>query len=204
MKKIILITAGRGPVECSRVVAKVQELIMKHARRIGVAISVLDSVKGELPKTLLSTTLMAEGADLTDLINQWQGSVQWISKSPYRPMHKRKNWFVGVSFFDIKDDLVFNIRDVEITTCRSSGNGGQSVNTTNSAVRAKHIPTGIQVQAMDTRTMLQNKAFALERLEAKVLAVKTAKLVERQQDKWQEHNELERGNPVKTIEERLK
>ena len=204
MKKIIQITSGRGPVECSRVVAKVQELIMKHARKTDVVISVLDSVKGELPKTLLSTTLMVEGKDLTELINEWDGSVQWISKSPYRPMHKRKNWFVGVSFFDIKDELAFNVRDVELTTCRSGGPGGQSVNKTDSAVMAKHIPTGTMVKASDARSQLENKASALERLEAKVLLVKTEKLIEQQQNKWQEHNELERGNPVKTIEEKLK
>ena len=199
MKQIIQITSGRGPVECSRVVAKIQEVIMKMAKIEGIKISVIESIKGDLKGTLLSSTLIAEGDNLKSFSKEWNGTIQWIARSPYRPMNKRKNWFVGVSFFDVNEELKFNMKDVEITTCRSSGNGGQSVNTTNSAVRAKHIPTGIQVQAMDTRTMIQNKAFALERLKEKVLAIQIAKLSEQQQQVWQEHNCLERGNPIKTF-----
>jgi peptide chain release factor len=202
-KKIIQITSGRGPVECSRVVAKVQELIMKHARKNEFTISVLDSVKGELKGTLLSATLLLEGDKLKDFVTEWEGTVQWISKSPYRAFHKRKNWFVGVSFFDVNDELKFNIRDVEITTSRSGGNGGQNVNKVESAVSAKHIPTGVQVKATDTRSQLENKQLAIERLQEKVLSIQTQKLIETQQVQWQEHNCLERGNPIKTINIKL-
>jgi len=202
MKKLCIITSGRGPIECTRVVAKVQELMMKQARKTGMTISVLDSIKGDLKGTLLSSTLLVEG-ELTDFEKEWSGSIQWISKSPYRPMNRRKNWFIGVSFFDIKDSLKFNLKDVEITTARSSGPGGQSVNTTNSAVRAKHVPTGVQIFAQDTRSMLENKSLALKRLEEKVLATQTQMLVEQQQEQWQEHNCLERGNPIKIINQKL-
>lgn len=203
MKKIIQITSGRGPVECSRVVALVQQLIMKEARKNNFVISVLDSVKGDLKGCLLSATLLIEGDNLKDIHKEWAGTVQWVSKSPYRAFNKRKNWFVGVSFFDIKDELKFNMRDVEITTCRSSGAGGQNVNKVSTSVRAVHTPTGIQVQASDTRSQLENKQLALCRLEAKVLAIQINKLAQKQQDEWQEHNCLERGNPIKTIKERL-
>ena len=202
-KIIIQISSGRGTAECCRVVAKVQEIILKQSRTQDLKIEVLDNIKADLKGTLLSATLLLEGKDLAPFIKEWQGSVQWIAQSPYRKMHKRKNWFVGISIFHVQELLQWKDTDVHFETCRSSGPGGQNVNKVESAVRGIHRPTGIQVLAMDSRSQLQNKKLCLERLKAKVMAAQTEALVEQQQEQWQEHNELERGNPVKTIRESL-
>lgn len=202
-KSIVQITAGRGPAECCRVVARVQELMIKQARKTDIEIEQLDSVQGDLNGTLQSATLIIKGKDLTPFTKEWKGTVQWIAQSPYRKFHKRKNWFVGVSVFDMKDQMPWNPKEVTIDTCRSSGPGGQNVNKVETAVRGTHLPSGIQVLASDSRSQLQNKKLCLERLQAKVLAWQTEQLKADQQDRWQEHNELERGNPVKVIEEGL-
>ena len=114
-------------------------------------------------------------------------------------MAGRRNWYVGVEIFNIKELQQWNPKDVLLETCRASGPGGQHVNKVETAVRGKHLPSGIQVLAMDSRSQLQNKKLCLQRLEAKVLAWQTGRLIAEQQARWQEHNTLERGNPVKTI-----
>ena len=101
MEKIIIqITAGRGPIECCRVVARVQEKMLLQARKNGLAIEVLENKKADLNGTLLSATLLVKGPALEPFVKEWQGTVQWIGQSPFRKFHRRKNWFVGVEVFD--------------------------------------------------------------------------------------------------------
>jgi peptide chain release factor len=200
MKKIIIqITSGKGPAECCRVVACVQNMMLKHAKQLGIKLEVLENREGEQAGTLLSATMMAQGDALDVFIREWAGTIQWIAQSPYRKYHKRKNWFIGVAVFDVKELMPWNPKEVKLETCRSSGPGGQNVNKVETAVRGTHIPSGIQVMAMDTRSQLENKKLCMARLEAKVLIWQTDKLIEQQQNQWQEHNELERGNAIKTI-----
>jgi peptide chain release factor len=204
MKKMMIqITSGKGPAECCRVVACVQSLMMKQAKKEGINLQVLENKAAELNGTLLSATMMAQGDNLDAFINEWTGTIQWIAQSPYRKYHKRKNWFVGVAAFDVKQLMQWNPKDVKLETCRASGPGGQNVNKVETAVRGTHLPSGLQVMAMDTRSQLENKKLCLARLEAKIMVWQTEQLMEQQQSQWMEHNMLERGNPVKTIKAEL-
>ena len=200
MEKIIIqITSGRGPVECCRVVARVQEKMLAQARNNGIEMEVLENRKADLKGTLLSATILAKGKNLQAFVREWRGTVQWIAQSPYRKFHKRKNWYVGVEIFDVKERLPWNPQEVVFETCRASGPGGQNVNKVETAVRGTHLASGIRVLAMDSRSQLQNKKLCLQRLQEKVLAWQTGQLLLQQQARWQEHNVLERGNAVKTI-----
>lgn len=202
-KMMIQLTSGKGPAECCRAVACVQRLMMKQAKHLRINLEVLNNEAGELNGTLLSSIMMASGDRLDAFIKEWKGTIQWIAQSPYRKYYRRKNWFVGVTAFDIKELMQWNPKDVRLETCRASGPGGQHVNKVGTAVRGTHLPSGIQVLAMDSRSQLENKKLCLQRLEAKIIVWQTAQLMQQQQSQWQEHHALERGNPVKTIKSDL-
>jgi peptide chain release factor len=202
-QKIIQITSGKGPYECERVVAKVLEKILKHARTFGLEVTTVESVKGNMPSTLLSVLILLKGKDAGIFCKQWEGSIQWIAQSPYRKYHKRKNWFVGVVVHDIAKQMEWKEKEVVYQTMRSSGPGGQNVNKVESAARATHIPSGISVTASAERSQLMNKKEATERLKNKLLAWQLEKANEKIHDQWMEHNTLLRGNAAKVFTEGL-
>ena len=203
-EKIYLqITSGRGPAECCRVVALVLEKLLLQAKKLGLQAEVLDRERGEINRTLFSATISIFGQGCEDFAKEWEGTIQWIAQSPYRIYHKRKNWFVGIKTFRMPDIKSFSEKDFSYQTLRASGPGGQHVNKTESAVRAIHLPSGISVTASDQRSQLQNKKLAVERLLLKLATWEIEQAMQIAQEKWNNHNQLQRGNPVKVIRERL-
>ncbi|MDP5110015.1 MAG: peptide chain release factor H [Rickettsiaceae bacterium] len=127
--------------------------------------------------------------------------MQWVCQSPFRPTHKRKNWFIGIDAFSsyAAENLDVKLEDITFQTMRASGPGGQHVNTTDSAVRAIHKPTGITVTASEERSQHQNKKLAVARIASELTKRQKANLAKEQKKQWSKHSELERGRPIRVF-----
>ena len=198
--ELIQITSGRGPAECAWVVAKLAAALVDEARKTGIQAELIEEEQGPKTGTLMSALLHLTGEGCGQFVAALEGSVQWIGYSTFRPGHKRKNWFAGVQRIPLPQVIAFSEQDVRIETMRGSGPGGQHVNTTESAVRAVHIPTGLTAIARDERSQTSNRKRALERLSILVSRQSERRQDAARQQRWEGHNELERGNPVRVYE----
>ena len=198
-EKIIQITAGHGPLECQWVVAKVLKVFLQEATQKGIDYTIVSREEGDANLTIKSVTVQLKGKELSAFLKSWLGTVCWVGKSTFRKFHQRSNWYIGVFVLDQLHRQPFSERDVQFQTTRSQGNGGQNVNKVNSAVRATHLPSGVSVFAQDSRSQLDNKKLALNRLREKLAEIELQLLAQQAQHHWNNHTQVQRGNPVRTL-----
>jgi peptide chain release factor len=194
------ITSGRGPVECGRVVWRVYRQIVREAGKAALRVRLLEAVPDEHPETFKSILIAIDGEEgIARFVSQWAGTVQWVGASPFRPHHKRRNWYVGVESFTVPGAFAWSVAEVKVETMRSSGPGGQHVNKTESAVRVTHVPTRTSVVAREERSQLLNRKLAMARLSALLEQKAANRGRQADKEKWEAHNRLERGNPVRVF-----
>lgn len=199
MEKIIQITAGRGPAECTWVVAQVLKKVLEEAQQLQLEAFLLHRQPGSENGTVETATVSIKGKDAMAFVNSWVGTVQWIGQSQFRKMHKRKNWFIGIFEIEQQKSWTISENEIQYQAMRSSGAGGQHVNKVSSAIRATHLPTGIAVVAMDSRSQHQNKKLATERLLKKLENETLQQLKNHVGKQWENQLNIQRGNPTRTF-----
>lgn len=184
--QLLQFSAAKGPAECCLAVSKALTLFLREAAINGIQADILEQDQGDIVNTLCSVLISVEGDGTEHLINRWQGSIQWICQSPYRPKHKRKNWFISVTSLSPLQTIADSA--IRFETCKSSGAGGQHVNKTESAVRAIHIATGIAVKVQSERSQHANRKMAMQLLEHKIAQINN--------DKFKNHKAADRKSVV--------
>jgi putative peptide chain release factor H len=187
-KTIIQISSGSGPVECELAVAKLLGALQVEFP----GLEITQTVPGQRPGCFRSVQVTGE-YDFTFL----EGSIQWICPSPFRPGHRRKNWFVDVSLCLTARMSNFDPEDVRFETFRSGGKGGQHVNKVESGVRAIHSPSGLTAVSTSKRSQHANKKLALERLRAQLTGKNQGQIAAAPAKNWLEHHRIQSGNPVR-------
>ena len=186
----IQISSGQGPAECELAA----ELFYRQLQKEIGDIRMVQCVRGSKAKGFSSVIFVTE-EDMSSL----EGSILWVCKSPYRPKHKRKNWYIDVSILENMPKLTQELK-LRFETFRSGGKGGQNVNKVETGVRVIHIPTGISVVSTEARSQHMNKKLAVNRL-CDILAERNMESGRKEKElAWLEHNRLERGNPVRIYE----
>ena len=196
----VLISAGQGPAECQWVVERLTHALCVEAEATGLSARLLETVIGErdMPKSAL---IALSGERSSGFAQSVEGTVQWIGESPFRPKHKRKNWYAGVFVLPAPEETPgLDTKDVTFQTMRASGPGGQHVNSTDSAVRATHGPSGLTVVAREERSQHANKRLAMVKLAAALNRCEENQAADQEQERWQQHYDVERGNPVRVYE----
>ena len=178
------ISSGNGPAECELAVTKLAQYFV-----LNYGAEIIETSSGYNKETYRFVAISCK-KDLSEFI----GSVLWVCRSPYRPKHKRKNWFVNFIPRNIISTTVFDERQVEYATCHSGGKGGQNVNKVETGVHAVYLPTGDAVFCTDERSQYANKKKALMRLK-EIVAKREATLKVKNVDSMRlSHANLERGN----------
>lgn len=181
------ISSGNGPAECELAVAKFLRYLLDNFK----SVEIIELNQGYEAGTLKSAFIKSE-----DDLSRFIGTVQWTCKSPFRPTHQRKNWFISFNTFAENSIADFDESKVTFQTMRAGGHGGQNVNKVETAVRAIYTPTGYSTICQDERSQLMNKKRAVERIKLHLLRQAECAKADEKKEKWSQHNSITRGEAV--------
>lgn len=181
---IVSFHPGAGGTEAQDWAQMLYRMYTRWGERHGYNVKLIDWLDGE-EAGLKSATILIEGENAYGYLKGENGVHRLVRVSPFDASGRRHTSFASVEVmpeFDDDNSIEIKDEDLEITTHRSSGAGGQHINKTDSAIRITHIPTGIVVGCQTERSQLQNKETAMKMLKSKLMEIKQREKLEKIED----------------------